>query len=275
MIKTIGVIGLGKMGLPMVRHLCAHNFKVLAYDVQVEAVNGAVALGAHAAASPRDIATHADLAIIVVGFDPEVIEVFESDNGLLAGAHDGLTIAVASTVSVETMKHLEQKATSSGTQIHILDIPLCRGDAAAEQGSLLLMAGGSQNIYETCLPAFHSFASDCYLLGPIGSGQVGKMINNLLLWACVSANYEGLKLGEALGVNEHILREALLKSSGANWALETWLQPRPMPWAEKDMSIVMTEADNARLSLPLCGVIREVIKGIKIERGLVAPKPIR
>ena len=69
-----------------------------------------------------------------------------------------------------------------------------------------------------------------------------------------------------------VLRAALLKSSGNNWALETWLQPRPMPWAEKDMSIVMEEADKARLSLPLCGVVREVIKGIKIEKGLPDPR---
>jgi 3-hydroxyisobutyrate dehydrogenase-like beta-hydroxyacid dehydrogenase len=270
--NQIGVIGLGKMGMPIVRHLLAHHFDVIVYDTNAQRLQEAVCLGAQSIGSPKDMAHAADMVIIIVGFDPEVIDVFESANGLIFGAHSGLVIAIASTVSIETMKYLDEKAKSLPVNIDILDIPLCRGEPAAENGTLLLMAGGSATVYEKSKAIFETFASDCYFLGPLGSGQVGKMINNLLLWACVSANYEGLKLGSALGVNEHILRNALLKSSGANWALDTWPQPRPMPWAEKDMSIIMQEADHARLSLPLCGVVREVIKAIKIERGLTAPQ---
>jgi 3-hydroxyisobutyrate dehydrogenase-like beta-hydroxyacid dehydrogenase len=93
------------------------------------------------------------------------------------------------------------------------------------------------------------------------------MVNNLILWACISANDEGLRLGERLGVDRRAMREMLLQSSGANWALESGAGDRPMPWAEKDMMIVLAEADAARMSLPLCGVIKEVIKGIKVARG--------
>ena len=104
-------------------------------------------------------------------------------------------------------------------------------------------------------------------LGEAGAGQTGKMVNNLILWACISANYEGLKLGEKLGVDRAAMREMLLSSSGENWPLRTGAGDRPMPWAEKDMMIVLDEADAARVSLPLCGTIKEVIKGIKVERG--------
>ena len=93
------------------------------------------------------------------------------------------------------------------------------------------------------------------------------MVNNLILWACISANDEGLRLGEQLGVDRRAMRAMLLQSSGQNWALESGAGERPMPWAEKDMMIVLQEADAARMSLPLCGVVKEVIKGIKVARG--------
>jgi 3-hydroxyisobutyrate dehydrogenase-like beta-hydroxyacid dehydrogenase len=96
------------------------------------------------------------------------------------------------------------------------------------------------------------------------SRQDGEQSHSL---ACISANYEGLKIGEKLGVDRETMRTMLLDSSGQNWPLQTRIDQWPMPWAEKDMMIVLSEADAARMSLPLCGVIKEVIKGVKIERG--------
>ena len=94
------------------------------------------------------------------------------------------------------------------------------------------------------------------------------MVNNLILWACMSANDEGLRLAQSMGVDPEVLRAALHKSSAQNWSLSTRAEDRPIPWAEKDMNIVLREADKARLSLPLCGTVKEVIKGIKIRRGI-------
>ena len=104
------------------------------------------------------------------------------------------------------------------------------------------------------------------------SAQVGKLVNNLILWACMSANREGLMLGEALGVDPEILREALLSSSAQNWSMEHRAEESGSPWAEKDMMIVLDEADRARLSLPVSGVVKEAIKQLKIERG--DPMPV-
>jgi 3-hydroxyisobutyrate dehydrogenase-like beta-hydroxyacid dehydrogenase len=98
------------------------------------------------------------------------------------------------------------------------------------------------------------------------------MVNNLILWACIAANEEGLKLGRALGVDSEALRTALLDSSAANWAMATRAVENPMPWAEKDMMIVLKEADAARLSMPFAGVIKEVIKAVKIERNWPTPR---
>jgi 3-hydroxyisobutyrate dehydrogenase-like beta-hydroxyacid dehydrogenase len=267
MIKRVGVIGLGKMGMPMTRHLLAKGHEVTAFDVQSEAIEHAVRLGAKRAQSPRAVAAASELVIVVVGFDNEVMDVVIGDDGVLAGAQPKAVIAVASTVLPDTVKKIGAQADKLGNGLSVLDIPLCRGEPAAAEGKLLILAGGDATAFERCRPAFSSFATDIFLIGDLGAGQVGKLVNNLLLWTCICGNYEGLKLAQRMGIDAEVLRAALVKSSANNWALETWQQVRPMPWAEKDMAIVMQEADRVRLPLPLAGIVREVIKAIKIEKG--------
>ena len=133
-------------------------------------------------------------------------------------------------------------------------------------------ARGDEKAFEACRPAFSAFASDIFHLGAAGAGQVGKMVNNLILWACTSANDEGLRLGEALGVDADKMRAALHHSSAQNWSMDNRAELSGMPWAEKDMGIVLQEADTARLSLPLCGTVKETIKGLKIRLGLGLPR---
>src|SRR5262249_7910039 len=140
----------------------------------------------------------------------------------------------------------------AGTGIVLLDMPLTRGEPAAEAGGRLGVVGGEAEGFEACETALAGFASSIFHLRQLWAGQVGKMVNNLILWSCISANHEGLKLAERLGVDPERLRAALLKSSAANWALETRPETMPMPWAEKDMRIVLREADHLRLAVPLC-----------------------
>ncbi|HYL91032.1 MAG TPA: NAD-binding protein [Burkholderiales bacterium] len=103
-------------------------------------------------------------------------------------------------------------------------------------------------------------------------GQVGKMVNNLILWACTSANDEGLRLGEALGVKAEKLRAALHHSSAQNRSMDQRAELSGMPWAEKDMRIVLHEADLARLALPLCGTVKETIQDLKVRLGYGLPE---
>jgi 3-hydroxyisobutyrate dehydrogenase-like beta-hydroxyacid dehydrogenase len=187
-----------------------------------------------------------------------------------AGAADGSVVAVASTVAPATMRKLQRRS-ANRSGVTLLDIPLCRGEQAAERGKLLLMGGGEKTAFDACRPAFAAFADTVFHLGPLGSGQVGKMVNNLILWACISANDEGLKLGTKLGVDRDALREALVASSASNWALASRIEEQPMPWAEKDMTIVLKEADALRMSVPLCGVVKEVVKTVKFEHNWPTP----
>ena len=271
-ITNVAVIGLGKMGLPMVKHLLAKGFKVAGYDLDKAKVAEAHKAGARAAVSPGDAARDADLSFVAVGFDSEAEKTVLGEDGIAKHAKNGAIVAIASTIAPSTAKKLARKANRA--DLVFLDTPMCRGEEAAVNGKLLLMGGGDPAAFDACQPAFAAFASDVFHLGPLGAGSVGKMINNQILWACISANHEGMKLGTALGVEREALRTALSASSAQNWALSTQIQRQSMPWAEKDMMQVRKDADPLRLSLPLAGTVNEIIKGIKLELGHPTPMPV-
>lgn len=266
---SVGVIGLGKMGGQLARHLSAAGFETRGYDVRAEAMAAAEADGAQATASPAALAAASDLVIVGVGFDSELEAALFGPGGVMESPRPGSTVAVASTVAPATMAKIAGRI---GGKVSVLDIPMARGEQAAIDGNLLIFGGGDRAVFDRWRPAFSTFSDSIHHLGPVGAGQVGKLVNNAILWACISANEEGFALAGALGVAAAPLREALLRSSAQNWALDSEAVERPMPWAEKDMTIVLKEADAARLSLPLCGTVKEVIKGVKIARGQAMPE---
>jgi 3-hydroxyisobutyrate dehydrogenase-like beta-hydroxyacid dehydrogenase len=268
-INTVGILGLGKMGAPMAKHLLAKGFSVAGFDPVPAAMEKARADGVRTMESPREVAAACDLAIVVVGFDNQIEAVVHGPNGIVEGAKPGLILALGSTAAPKYTRDLAARLATR--KITLLDIPLTRGEQAAVSGKLLILGAGDETAFEACRPAFSAFASDIFHLGPAGAGQVGKMVNNLILWACVSANDEGLRLGQSLGVDPEKMRAALHHSSAQNWAMDWRAEDSGMPWAEKDMTILLHEADLARMSLPLAGTIKEVIKGLKIRMGLGLP----
>jgi 3-hydroxyisobutyrate dehydrogenase-like beta-hydroxyacid dehydrogenase len=262
----VAVIGLGKMGLPMARNLRSAGFRVVAFDVTDARCEDARALDIDIAGSPAEAAEKTAIALVVVGFDDEVTDVVTApEKGLLANASPGYVIAVCSTVEPKTSTKLAELAGSSN--VTVVDATLCLGEPSAEDGSLLIMCGGADAALDRIEPALRVVGSDIYRLGGVGAGQVGKMLNNFLLWTAVTANYEAMRLAGRLNVELEPLRQALMLSSANNWALETWTRSRPMPWAEKDMRIVMQYADETKLPMPSAGLVRENIKAIKIEKA--------
>jgi len=269
-IRRVGIIGLGKMGFPMARHLRKAGFEVAACDVSAAACQQAADAGVRVVASPKAVAAETDFVIVIVGFDSEAETAVLGPDGIAAAARPGLIVGIASTVAPRTMQKLAGKLSGSG--MVLLDMPLTRGEGAAEAGKMLTMVGGNVAAFEACKPALATFASSIYHVGELGAGQVGKMVNNLILWACISANHEGFGLARKLGVDPERLRTALLDSSAGNWAMQNRIEEQPMPWAEKDMRIALSEADRLRISLPLCGVVTEVVKSVKFERGWPTPQ---
>lgn len=266
-VKTVGVIGLGRMGAPIARHLAKAGFVVAGFDIDVRANEAVTSMGVRAANSPGDAAQDADLVIVVTAFEDQVEQALFGKGGVVERARPGAIVGISATISPSGMQSFANRLEQAG--LIPLDIPLCRPEHAAEAGRLLIVGGGDKDAFERCRPAFSAFAIDIFHLGPVGCGEVGKMVNNLILWACLVANHESFSLGAKFGIERDALREMLLASSADNWALRERINfiDMPWPWAEKDMQIVLQEADHMRVALPLSGTIKEAVKAIKIERG--------
>jgi 3-hydroxyisobutyrate dehydrogenase-like beta-hydroxyacid dehydrogenase len=147
-VRRVGIIGLGKMGQPMARHLRNAGFEVTACDIDERARSAAQHAGVAVAATPRAVGAQSDFVIVVVGFDKEAEAVILAPEGIAAAARPGLIVGVASTVAPRTMTRLA--AGLAGTGIVLLDMPITRGEPAAEAGQLLVMVGGDAAAFEAC-----------------------------------------------------------------------------------------------------------------------------
>ena len=152
---------------------------------------------------------------------------------------------------------LAERAHAKG--VEMLDAPICRGQTAADDGTMLTLCGGKDSVFQRGRPIYSAFSKDIVLLGDVGAGQFGKAMNNFLLWVNGIALIEAGRLSEANGIDLVKLREALLMSSGASDALKNW-ENVSFLWALKDMQIVSKMADRAGLSMPIAGAIKELVK---------------
>jgi 3-hydroxyisobutyrate dehydrogenase/2-hydroxy-3-oxopropionate reductase len=255
--SRVGIVGAGRMGLPMLKHLIRHGYPVTACDLDSRQCDAARAAGAQVAATPAAVGKQADFVIIGVGYDDEVHAVMLGDNGLLDAMRAGSIVAISSTCAPDFIKDLDERARRKG--IDILDAPICRGRWAADEGTLLAMVGGKPEVVERSRPVYQCFCSDIAHLGEVGHGQVGKAMNNLLLWINAIGLIEAGRLAESTGIDLPKLREALQTSSGASSALEGW-DMISFTWALKDMQIVAKMTDKAGLSLPVTGAVKELVK---------------
>jgi 3-hydroxyisobutyrate dehydrogenase len=255
--SRVGIVGVGRMGLAMLKHLVKHGYPVTACDLDRKQCDAADAAGATIAATPAELGKATDFVIIGVGYDDEVNEVTLGGNGLLSEMKSGSIIAVSSTATPDNVKTLDDKARAKG--IDILDAPICRGRWAADEGTLLALVGGKTDVVERSRPIYQCFCSDIAHLGEVGHGQVGKAMNNLLLWINAIGLIEAGKLADSTGIDLPKLRAALQMSSGASAALNDW-DMITFTWALKDMQIVAKMTDKAGLSLPITGAIKELVK---------------
>ena len=253
----VGIVGVGRMGLAMVRHLIKHGHQVIACDIDDKQLAKASDIGAANAKTPAQVAHAADFVIVAVGYDEELRQVVLEVDGLLANLVPGSVIAISSTAKPDTVKALDQQARAHG--VAILDAPICRGRFAADEGTLLALVGGAPEVVERGRAIYSCFCSDYAHLGEVGHGQVGKTMNNLLLWINAVGLIEAGRLAETTGIDLVKLRAALLISSGASNALKEW-DMVSFTWALKDMQIAADLADKAGLSLPITGAIKELVK---------------
>ena len=255
--EPIGIVGVGRMGLAIVGHLSRHGYRVIATDIDADSRAAARAAGATVAADAAEVGRAARFVIIAVGYDNEASAVMLDAHGLLETMEPGSLIAISSTCTPDHVKMLAARAAEKG--VGVLDAPICRGAKAADDGTLLSLIGGTAADVERSRPIYAAFCADVVHLGEVGAGQLGKAMNNYLLWVNGCALLEAARISEANGMDLVKLREALLISSGASDALKNWDNVSFM-WALKDMQIVMRMADSAGLSLPIAGAIKELVK---------------
>ena len=263
--ERIGVVGVGRMGLAMARHLLRHGHAVTACDLDQKQCDAARAAGTDVVATPADVGKASRFVIIAVGYDEEAHAVMLGEYGLLDTMGSGSLIAISSTCTPETVTALAERARKQG--VDMLDAPICRGARAADDGTMLALVGGPLSAFERAQPIYRTFCSDIAHLGDIGAGQVGKAMNNFLLWVNGLALIEAGRLSEASGMDLVRLRDALLMSSGASDALKNW-ENVSFTWALKDMQIVSRMADKAGLAMPIAGAVKELVKeGRRIKKS--------
>jgi 3-hydroxyisobutyrate dehydrogenase len=255
--ERVGIVGAGRMGLAMLTHLIKKGYAVTVCDISDKQRDAARALGAAVVTTPADVAKVSDIVILGVGYDDEVEDVVFGKNGLADALAPGSIIAVSSTAKPDNMKKLAERVGKKG--IGVMDAPICRGRFAADSGTLLALVGGQADVVERARPVYTTFASDYVHLGEVGNGQVGKAINNMMLWFNACGVMEAGRLAEKTSVDMVKLREALLTSSAASDSLKEWDRVS-FTWAMKDMQIVSDMTDKSGLSLPLTGAIKEVVK---------------
>jgi 3-hydroxyisobutyrate dehydrogenase-like beta-hydroxyacid dehydrogenase len=256
------MIGLGAMGLQMARHMAAKGFEVAGYDIKAEANELARRHGVGLCGSVAELGSRADVVIVMVQTDEQVSEVVLG-SGLLDRLARGAVICIASSVSPDLCRELAEDAAERG--IGVLDTPVVLGQEAANNGTLTIYVGGEEADFERAKPVLAAFGREVLYLGASGSGQIAKTINNMLLWACMTANFEALSLAKKLGGDVPRLVAALAHGSGANWSLSRWGKSTGK-WSEKDMDVALELAQDAKMPVPLAGLVDQLIKQINQEK---------
>ena len=260
----VGVIGAGRMGKPIIGHLVKRGFTTLASDLNPAKEALVKDLGAGWTIDNAALAAQSDVVLVCVGFDAEVRALLAED-GPLRQARPGCIVAILSTVRPETVQELAAQLNAAPTGLHLVDSTVCRGGKAADDGTLLSFVGGPLEVVERLTPVLRAYSSDVVHTGGVGTAQVAKAANNLILWACLVADHEALALARHYGMDVDVLRPALMMSSAENHALQVW-GTQSMAWAEDDMAIVGDMAALAGLSLPQAGLNREICRALKPKR---------
>ena len=265
--SAVGVIGLGAMGGPIAGHLLRHGHRVVGYDIKPGPMQALTKLGGRSAGSAREVGAQSELTLIVLVDDAQVIEACTGADGVLAGASKDAVIAILSSVSPHTCREIGARARPKA--VHVLDAPMVRGELAAIAGTLLLMIGGDAGIVARCRPIFAAFAGDLCHLGELGAGEIGKMVNNMLLWVAVAANHEGIGFAKTLGADPAALRDSLRISSGDNWALREWerITAQPKWWDQKDLEGALQLAEKAGIPLPLMTLVKKLMEPLRPEKA--------
>lgn len=257
--KTVGFIGLGKMGGAMALNLLQKSEPGLyVYDAFPSALERLTAAGAVACSSPADLASKCDIILLCLPFAPEVREVIFGAGGIKSAARDGLTIVDTTTLDRSDAIGFSEELAKAG--IGYWDCPVSGAPFRAENGSLTVMFGGTSEAFAAAKPLLDTFGKDVVHTGPVGCGQAMKAINNIVYNVNIAAICEALPLAMAVGLDPDVTAQVLTTASGRSFASEYFI-PRmaerkfdfdfTLKDAYKDIVNVQKMGIETRASLPV------------------------
>ncbi|MDR6227547.1 NAD(P)-dependent oxidoreductase [Desmospora profundinema] len=270
----VGFIGLGIMGRSMSRNLYRAGFPVTVWNRTRSKMEEAAAWGATVAGSPREVASESDVVITIVGDTPDVRQVVEGEDGILAAAHEGLVWIDMSTISPDTTRRLSDAAAECG--VRMLDAPVSGGDIGAREGTLSIMVGGDANVLHEVEPVLQAMGSNIIHCGPAGAGQTVKACNQIMCGLNLLGMAEALTLAKKAGVDPDTMIQVTSQGAAGSWALSN-LAPRvvrgdldpgfSVQFQQKDLRIVLEEAE--RLCLPLVGTaaVNQLLRSVQAHEG--------
>jgi 3-hydroxyisobutyrate dehydrogenase len=271
----VAFLGLGVMGYPMARHLKAKGHEVTVYNrTASKAEQWTSEHGGRSATTPREAAQGQEIVFACVGNDDDLRQVTLGSEGAFQGMSSSAIFVDHTTASAEVARELDAAAREKG--FSFIDAPVSGGQAGAENGVLTVMCGGDQEAYARAEPAIMSFARASRLMGPAGSGQLTKMINQICIAGLVQGLAEGIHFGKKAGLDIEAVLEVISKGAAGSWQMEnrgkTMNQGKfdfgfAVDWMRKDLSIVLGEARKNGASLPVTAIVDQFYAEVQAMGG--------
>ncbi len=260
---TCAFVGLGVMGYPMAGHLQVAGHPTTVYnrtDAKVDAwVEEHGGVGAD---TPAAAATGADVVMVCVGNDDDLRSVVFGESGVLAGMSEGTTLVDHTTASAAVAREIAETASARG--VGFVDAPVSGGQAGAENGQLSIMCGGAPEVFAAVEPVIDAYARATVLVGPVGHGQLTKMVNQICIGGLIQGLSEALDFGRRAGLDQEKVLEAISQGASGSWQMDnrarTMLDRRfdygfAIDWMRKDFGIVFDEAERIGATLPVTAMV--------------------
>jgi 3-hydroxyisobutyrate dehydrogenase-like beta-hydroxyacid dehydrogenase len=273
--SKVAFIGLGVMGHHMAGHLKSGGHDVTVYNrTAAKAEAWVKEHGGASAATPRAAAEGCDIVFCCVGNDNDLRGVVLGDDGIFAGMKTGATLVDNTTASANVARELYDEAGSRG--LDFIDAPVSGGEAGAQNGALTVMCGGDQDVFDAVRPVIDCYARAVTLLGPVGSGQLTKMVNQICIAGLLQGLSEAMNFGSRAGLDMDKVLDVISKGAAQSWQMEnrgnTMCRGEfefgfAVDWMRKDLSICLEEAENNGARLPATALIDQFYAQVQARGG--------
>ena len=275
MTAPVAFIGLGVMGFPMAGHLAAKGHDVTVYNrTGAKAERWTGAHGGKSAATPAEAARGAEFVFTCVGNDDDLRAVVLGEDGALAGMGEGAVLVDHTTTSAIVAREVAAAAEEGG--VGFLDAPVSGGQAGAENGVLTVMVGGADAAFARAEPVIGAYGRTIVHMGPAGSGQLTKMVNQICIAGIVQGLSEGLNFAVRAGLDAERAVEVISGGAAQSWQMEnraaTMLAGKydygfAVDWMRKDLGIALEEGDRNGSRLPLTALVDQFYKHVQARGG--------